>query len=272
MTFTAGDEVVRLRGSEPTAWDSTARAKAREIDWNTREQRSYLRGNVSTTYYSQSQTSGAAPFGETDKPVFLTSESAEFDHRNKSAVYSGNARGWQENNFVRADKFFIQEPQGQFFADGSVTSLLYNAERRENGKVTTVPVYASSQKMSYNRDSRLLHYETNVDIRQGSDRITGGAANVHLTDRNEVARTEVENNVVVTQPNRKASGDFAQYVTADETVVLRGNPARVDDSESGSSSGAQLTVYLKQNRVVGEGRIGQNPGGRTRSVYKVRND
>lgn len=272
ITFTASDETVRLRGTEPTAWDSTARAKAREIDWNTREQRSYLRGNVSTTYYSQKQTSGAAPFGDTEKPVFLTSDSAEFDHRNKSAVYTGNARGWQENNFVRAAKFFIQEPQGQFFADGSVTSLLYNAERKENGKVTTVPVYASSQKMSYNRDSRLLHYETNVDIRQGPDRITGGVANVYLSDRNEVARTDVENNVVVTQPNRKASGDFAQYITADETVVLRGNPARVDDAENGSSSGAQLTVFLKQNRVVGEGRTGQNTSGRTRSVYKVKND
>ncbi|HEV8592556.1 MAG TPA: LPS export ABC transporter periplasmic protein LptC, partial [Pyrinomonadaceae bacterium] len=66
ITFTANDETVRLRGAEPTAWDSTARAKAREIDWNTREQRSYLRGNVSTTYYSQKQTSGAAPFGDTD--------------------------------------------------------------------------------------------------------------------------------------------------------------------------------------------------------------
>jgi LPS export ABC transporter protein LptC len=272
ITFTANDETVRLRGAEPTAWDSTARAKAREIDWNTREQRSYLRGNVSTTYYSQKQTSGAAPFGDTDKPVFLTSDNAEFDHKNKSAVYTGGARGWQENNFVRADKFFIQEPQGMFFADGSVSSLLYDAKRKEDGKTTTVPVYASSQKMSYNRDSRVLHYENNVDIRQGTDRITGGVANVFLSNGNEVSRTDVENSVVVTQPNRKATGDFAQYITADEVVVLRGNPARVDDAENGSSSGAQLTVYLKQNRVVGEGKTNQNTTGRTRSVYKVKNN
>lgn len=272
MTFTANDETVRLRGAEPTAWDSTARAKAREIDWNTREQRSYLRGNVSTTYYSQKQTSGAAPFGDTEKPVFLTSDNAEFDHKNKSAVYTGSARGWQENNFVRADKFFIQEPQGMFFADGSVSSLLYDAKRKENGKTATAPVYASSLKMSYNRDSRVLHYENNVDIRQGTDRITGGVANVFLSDRNEVSRTDVENSVVVTQPNRKATGDFAQYITADEVVVLRGNPARVDDAENGSSSGAQLTVYLKQNRVVGEGKTNQNTTGRTRSVYKVKNN
>ena len=173
---------------------------------------------------------------------------------------------------MRADKFFIQEPQGKFYADGSVSSLLYNAERRENGKVTKVPVYASSQKMSYNRDSRVLRYETSVDIRQGADRITGGIADIYLSERNEVSRTDVENNVVVTQPNRKASGDFAQYITADETVVLRGNPARVDDAENGSSSGAQLTVFLKQNRVVGEGKTNQNTSGRTRSVYKVKNE
>lgn len=272
ISFTKADETVRLRGGEPTVWDSRARARATEIDWDTRNEKSYLRGGANTTYYSQKSTGGATPFGATDKPVFLTAQSAEFDHRAQTAIYTGNARGWQENNYVRGDRLQIREHEGQFVADGNVQSLLYNVRRRENGRETNAPVYVSSAKMTYNRDSRLVRYETNVDIRQGTDRILGGAANIYLDEKNELSRSEIENNVVITQPNRRAVGDYAQYTAADESVVLRGNPARVDDAENGSSSGGQMTVYLRNNNVVSEGKSKQNSTGRIRSVYKVKNN
>jgi lipopolysaccharide export system protein LptA len=241
ISYTKGDETVRLRGGEPTVWDSRARARATEIDWDTRNEKSFLRGGANTTYYSQKSTGGATPFGSTDKPVFVTSQSAEFDHRAETAVYTGNARGWQENNYVRGDQLLIKQQQGEFFADGNVQSLLYNVRRRENGRETNAPIYVSSAKMTYNRDARVVHYETNVDIRQGTDRIVGGMANLYLDERNEISRSEIENNVVITQPNRRAVADYAQYTAADESVVLRGNPARVDDAENGSSSGGQMT-------------------------------
>jgi lipopolysaccharide export system protein LptA len=272
ISFTNSDQTVRLRGSEPTVWDSRARAKAREIDWDTKNQRSSLRGGVSTTYYNQKQTGGATPFRDESAPVFVTAETAEFDHREGSGTYSGNARGWQENNYVRAARFLIKQKQGQFFADGGVQSLLYNAKRKENGRESTVPVYAAAGKMSYDRASRNLRYEDDVDIRQGTDRVTAKIATVSLTDTNEVAQTVAENNVVISQPERKATGDFAQYTAADESVILRGSPARVEDRENGSSQGGQVIVYLRENRVVGEGKTKTNSAGRVRSVYKVRNN
>src|SRR5262249_1270339 len=69
MTFTKSDEIVRFRGGEPTAWDSKYRAKAREIDWDTRGQHEFLRGKVSTTYYNLKQIEDAAPFSQSNKPV-----------------------------------------------------------------------------------------------------------------------------------------------------------------------------------------------------------
>lgn len=271
INFTAADSVVRLRGGEPTVWDNQARAKASEIDWDTRANKSDLRGGVNTTYYSQKQTGGATPFGKTDKPVYITAAAAEFDHRAETGTYTGNARAWQENNYVRADRLTIQQKQGQLLGDGNVQSLLYNAKRKENGQETTVPAYASSKKLLYNRDERLLRYEKDVDLRQGADQILGGVANIYLDENNAVSKTVVENNVVITQPKRRANGDYAQYNAADEIVTLRGNPARVEDAESGSSQGALMTVYLRENRVVSEGKSKQ-PGsaGRIRSVYKVK--
>ena len=272
ISFTKGDETVRLRGGEPTVWDSRARARATEIDWDTKNEKSHLRGGANTTYYSQKSTDGATPFGSTDKPIFLTSQAAEFDHRGETALYTGNARAWQENNYVRGEQLLIKQVQGEFVADGSVQSLLYNVRRRDNGRESNAPVHVSAGKMSYNRDKRTVRYETNVDIRQGTDRIVGGLANLYLDERNDISRSEIENNVVITQPNRRAVGDYAQYTAADESVVLRGNPARVDDAENGSSSGGQMTVYLRNNNVVSEGKSKQNSTGRIRSVYKVKNN
>lgn len=269
ISYSDPEKTVRLRGGDPTVWDSRARAKAAEIDWNTAEQKSYLRGKVSTTYYSQKSTSGAAPFGGTDKPVYVTADSAEIDHRAETAVYSGNARGWQDKSYIRASKLTMRQREGQFDAEGGVQSLLYDMKRKENGRETTVPVSASAGALTYFRDSRLLRYQTSVDIRQGSDRITGEKADVYLDANNELAKTEIETNVVITQPKRRATGTFASYTAADEVVVLRGNPARVEDAEQGSSQGAEMVVHLRENRVTAQGRSNQNTTGRTRSVYKV---
>ncbi len=269
INYTASDEFVRLRGGEPTVWDSRARAKASEIDWDTKNNRSALRGKVSTTYYSQGKTGGSTPFGAANSPVFITANDAQFDHKTEVAVYTGNARAWQDNNYVRADKLVLQQEQGRLLAEGTVQSLLYDAKREENGRETNVPVYASADKLVYFNENRLLRYEGNVDIRQSTDRIVAGVANVYLNEKNEVAQTVAEKNVVVTQPKRRASGDYAQYVAADESIVLRGNPAAVEDREQGSTRGAQLTIFLREKRVIGESKTEKTNTGRIRTVYKI---
>ncbi|MGI8545433.1 MAG: LPS export ABC transporter periplasmic protein LptC [Aridibacter sp.] len=271
IVYTADDGFVKLRGGEPTVWDSNARAKATEIDWDTINEKSALRGNVSTTYYSQKQTGGATPFQDVNSPVFLTSQNASFDHNAETALYTGNARAWQSNNYVRAEKIFLRQKDEQLYAEGKVQSMLYDAKQTVGGKSSKNPVYATADKMTYQGNLDLIRYENNVDIRQGTDRIVAGVANVFLDKNNEVTKTVITDDVVITQPNRKATGDFAQYTAADESIILRGNPARVSDSESGSSQGREVVVNLRENRVIGKGSDSKNSTGRTRTVYKIKN-
>ncbi len=271
ISYQAIDEIVRLRGGEPTVWDSQARGKATEIDWDTRGNKSALRSNVSTTYYSQKQTGGAAPFSNVNSPVFVTAGAASFDHDAETALFVGNARAWQENNYVRADRLFLQQKQGQFTADGNVQSLLYDVNRTVAGRQTKTPVFVSSKRMSYQKNLNIIRYEENVDIRQGTDRMVAGVANIFLDKDNELSRTVIENDVVITQPNRRASGDSAEYIASTETVRLTGNPARVKDSENGSSEGREVIVYLKENRIEGSGETKKNSSGRMRTVYKIKN-
>lgn len=270
MSFMPTTGIVQLRGGEPAVWDSRARAKAREIDWDTKNERSSLRRSVSTTYYSQKQAGGATPFSDSNKPVFVTSDTAEIDHRAQTATYSGNARGWQEKSYVRARRFYIQQPLGQFDAEGNVQSLLFDVKRKENGIEKTVPVSALSDSMTYYRDTRLIRYVGGVDVRQATDRITGGRADIYLNENNELSRSEFRESVIITQPKRRADADSALYNASDESVILRGNPARVEDAENGTSQAGQMTIFLRSNRVVSEGRSTQNANGRTRSIYKIK--
>lgn len=271
MVYTTTDEIVKLRGGEPTVFDSQVRAKAVDIDWDVKNQKSFLNGKASTTYYSQKRTNGATPFTRPNAPVYLTAAQVRFDHQSEIGVYSGNARAWQENNYVRADELVIYQKERRFTGAGKVQSLLYSVKRRESGKIVNQPVYASAQTISYNDVEKLLHYEKGVDIRQGTDRLMSGVADIYLSENNEVIKTVVQNDVVITQPNRRVLGNWAQYTTADETVILRGTPAIVEDSKQGTSQGSEMTVAMRDNRIVNQGPASQTGTGRTRTVYKVKN-
>ncbi len=270
--YTTADETVRLRGGEPTVWDSRARTKAAELDSDTRSDISYGRGKTSTTYYSQEQTNGATPFQKVKSPVYIVSDRAEFRHATGVAVYTGNARAWQDDNFVRGDTITLYRDTKRMESEGRVQSALYQARRREaGGASTTVPAFATADAMSYSDDERIIRYSGNVDIKQDTDRIRSEVASIYLLrENNEVEKTIAERNVVVTQPGRQGTGVWAQYTAADETVVLKGAPARVEDADQGSTEGGRLTVYLRESRVVADDARGQQAGGRVRSTHKVR--
>ncbi len=273
MTYTAADEIVRMRGGEPVVWDARARLKATEIDSDSRNKISYARGRVTTTYYSQEQTGGAAPFKNTKSPVFIASSQAEFQHETGIGVYTGDARAWQDGNFIKSERIVLKRDEKRVDADGNVQSALYQARRKEaNGTRTVVPVFATSSRMFYAEPERLLHYEGNVDIKQGTERITSRTADVYLSPETyEAERTIAQGNVIVTQPGKRGTGDWAQYTASDESVVLTGNPARVEDTEQGTSEGNRMTVFLRENRVVTDaGPAGRQSPGRVRSTHRIR--
>ena len=59
--------------------------------------------------------------------------------------------------------------------------------------------------MFYSDPDRTIHYEGNVDIKQGTDRL-GGVADIYLAkESNEMQKTVAQQNVVLTQPMRKGN-------------------------------------------------------------------
>ncbi len=271
VSYVAADQTVRLRGGDPTVWDSRGRTKAIELDADLANNVSYARGRTTTTYYSQEQTNGATPFSKTKSPVYIASERGEFRHQSGHAIYSGNARAWQDDNYVRGDKLVIYMNDKRMEASGHVQSAIYNAKRRVENNNTVVPVFASADSMFYSDPDRTIKYEGNVDIKQGTDRLTSGVADVYLSkENNEMEKTIAQRNVVLTQPNRKGSGDWVEYTTANEIAILKGSPARVEDIEQGNTEGGRLTLSVRDGKVTADDARGPLSPGRVRSTHRIK--
>ena len=268
VSYVAADQTVRLRGGDPTVWDSRGRTKAVELDADLANDVSYARGRTTTTYYSQEQTNGATPFSKTKSPVYIASERAEFRHKSGQAIYSGSARAWQDDNYVRGDKLILYVNDKRMEAIGHVQTTIYDTKRRGE---KAAPVFAAADTMFYSDPDRTIHYEGNVDIKQGTDRLTGGVADVYLAkESNEMEKTVAQRNVVLAQPNRKGSGDWVEYTASSEVAVLKGNPARVDDVEQGNTEGNRLTLSVRDGKVTADDARGPLSPGRVRSTHKIR--
>src|SRR5215217_5775225 len=268
ISYVAADQTVRLRGGDPTVWDSRGRTKATELDADLANDVSYARGRTTSTYYSQEQTNGATPFSKTKSPVYIVSDRGEFRHESGQAVYTGNARAWQDDSFVRGDKLVIYVNDKRMEATGHVQTAIYNSKQRGDNNV---PVFAAADSMFYSDPDRTIHYEGNVDIKQGTDRLTGGVADVYLAKgTNEMEKTIAQRSVVLTQPNRKGTGDWVEYTAANEIAVLKGNPARVEDVEQGNTEGNRLTLSVRDGKVTADDARGPLSPGRVRSTHKIR--
>lgn len=177
---------------------------------------------------------------------------------------------WQDDNFVRGDVITLYREDKRMDARGRVQSALYQAKQKTGNTINVVPVFASAESLRYSDPDRLLHYETNVDIKQGTDRMTAGIADVYLQkDVNELHKMVAQRDVVLMQPGKRGTGDWCEYTAADEVAVLKGNPAHVEDTEQGTTDGNRLTMYRRENRVVVDDSRGSQSPGRVRSTHKI---
>lgn len=261
-------EILNLRGKRPMVWDAKARTQADEIDYDRQRDETHARGDVRTTYYSRESTNDSTPFKDPKSPIFVTAERADAQNQDGVAVYTINARGWQDDNFIKADRIELYQDDKRMVAIGNVESALYQAKQETSpGKREVVPAFATADRMTYSDTERKIHYEGGVKARQGTDRIEASFVDSYLMkETNELDHLNAEGNVVLTQPGRRGVGEKLAYTSEDGRAVLTGKSARVDDVEKGATMGSQLTFYSRDDRISVENQQG---AGRVRSTHRL---
>jgi len=200
-------------------------------------------------------------------------------HRSTAiALYSGDARLWQNANVVEAPSLEFDRDKRSLVAQGTaaqaVSTVLVQVDK--TGKVT--PVAITSAHLKYADAARKVLLDGGVTAKGSDSTITAQLMTVYLMARNQsptgkpagggpasprqatpgqVERIVAENNVVVTQPTRHANGERLVYEAAQDSFVLTGgvaNPPSIFDAERGKITGDSLTFYRHDDRVLVEGK------------------
>jgi lipopolysaccharide export system protein LptA len=271
-TYTAADQMLVLNGS-PRVVDGGMTTTAQKISFNRATGDAIAEGSVKSTYSDLKAQPDGAMLASSD-PIHVVSQSMTAHHSAAVAVYSGNARLWQNSNVVEAATLQFDRDQRSLVAQGSSTQPVKTVLVQVDSKTGKVaPVTITSAYLTYTDKERKAFFEGGVTAK-GADptgayaKMTSQEMSVFMVPQgqshaavsaNTMAGAQVEkiiaqDSVVLVQPARRATGDQLVYTAADEKFVLTGGPPSIFDAEHGKITGDSLTFFRHDDRVLVEGR------------------
>src|SRR5208282_1445756 len=283
--YTTADQLVSLTES-PRVSDGGMTTTAHTIRIDRATGDAFAEGNVKSTYSDLQAQPNGAMLASSD-PIHVTSHGMTANRSTAIAVYTGDARLWQDANVVQAPMLQFDREHRSLFAHGEdrdqtsahenaipttlaqpVSTVLVQVDK--TGKVT--PVHITSARLHYADLERKVFLDGGVTAREEDATMTGEEMTVFLLPRSrsktgitsnparpgQVDRIVAEDKVVLTQPTRHATGDRLVYTSADDKYVLTGGPRSgppsIFDAEQGKTTGDSLTFYRHDDRVLVDGR------------------
>ena len=271
--YTTADQMLVLSGS-PRVVDNGMTTTAQTIRMNRATGDAIAEGNVKSTYSDLKAQPDGGMFASSD-PIHVTSRSMTAHRSPAIAVYTGDARLWQNANVVEAPRLQFDRDHRSLLAQGlaqenlaqgslaqPVSTVLVQVDK--SGKAT--PVRITSARLNYADAERRIVLDGGVTAKGSDATLTGQQMTVFLLPRSQspaaagpgtpgqVERIVAEGKVVITQPTRHATGDRLVYTAAEDKFVLTGGPPSIFDAERGKITGDSLTFFRHDDRVLVEGR------------------
>ncbi|HEX7677599.1 MAG TPA: LptA/OstA family protein [Thermoanaerobaculia bacterium] len=263
-TYTAADQLLVLNGS-PRVTDTGMTITAQTIRIRRVNGEASAEGDVKSTYTDLKVQPEGGLLAASD-PIHVTSRTLTVHRSPALAVYTGNARLWQNANVVEAPTLSFDRERRSLVAQGTadhpVSTVLVQADK--SGKATPVTILAAG--LTYNDADRKIVLGGGVSAKGADVTMTAQKMDVFLVARNhskagsdpgtpgQLDRIVAQDDIVIAQSSRRATGDRLEYVAADEKFVLTGGPPSIFDAERGKITGDSLTFFRRDDRVLVEGR------------------
>jgi lipopolysaccharide export system protein LptA len=275
-TYTASDQVLVLTGS-PRVVDNGMTTTAQSMRMNRVTGDALAEGNVKSTYSDLKAQPDGGMLAASD-PIHVTSRTMTAHRSSGVALYSGNARLWQNANVVEAPTIEFDRDHRSLVAEAASALAVPGKARSASGQqVSTVlvqvdkkgnvtPIHVTSDRLTYTDAERKVFLTGSVTAKGSDAAVTSKEMTVYLLPRSqtqskqgvatpgEVDRMIAEKQVVIVQPTRRGTGDKLVYTSADDKFVLSGNSPSIFDAERGKTTGDSLTFYRLDDRVLVEGR------------------
>jgi lipopolysaccharide export system protein LptA len=270
-TYTPADQMLVLTGS-PRVVDGGMTTTSRTMRLNRATGDAFADGDVKSTYSDLKAQPNGALLAASD-PIHATARAMTAHSGPAIALYTGDARLWQNANVIQAPSIQFDRNRRSVVAQGSptqpVSTLLVQIEK--SGKVT--PVKITSDQLTYTDGERKAHFEEAVQAKGADLTITSKVMDVFLQTRDQATSNQsitgsgagtgagtgkidhiiAGGQVLIVQPGRRATGDQLVYTTLDDKFVLTGGLPSIFDAERGKITGVSLTLFRHDGRVVVEG-------------------
>jgi lipopolysaccharide export system protein LptA len=288
--YTPADQMLVLTGS-PRVTNGGMATTAKSIHINRATGDALAQGDVKSTYSDLTEQPDGALLASSS-PIHVTAHSMTAHNTPGTALYSGNARLWQDANIIEAPTIQFDRDRRFVTAQGTpaqpVQTILVQTEKVQAEKVQaekgtenrpkgtkspaqgtplggSSPISITAAKLTYADSERKAHYEGGVVAKGVDFAATAKTADAYLVARSQTKSHQsfsgpgqldhmvAQDNVVVQQPNRRADGQKLVYTAVDDKFVLTGGPPSIFDAEQGKITGVSLTFFRGDDRVLVEG-------------------
>ena len=287
--YTPTDQLLVLTGN-PRLVSGGMATTANTIRINRASGEALAQDDVKSTYNQLKEQPNGALLASSS-PIHVTSHSMTASNHPGIALYSGNARLWQDANIIEAPAIEFDRDRRFLTAQGTpshpVKTILVQAEKaaskptpteKNQGKTGSTsassasrgdaksgPIVITALKLTYADSERRVHYEGEVDAKGADFSASAKAVDVYLLARSQTSNTQLlagpvqldrmvaQDNIVLQQPKRRAEGQKLVYTASDDKFVLTGGPPSIFDAEQGKITGVSLTFFRGADRVLVEG-------------------
>jgi lipopolysaccharide export system protein LptA len=284
--YTDADQNLVLTGS-PRVVDGGMTTTAQTIRFNRVTGDAVADVNVKSTYNDLKPQPEGAMLASSD-PIHVVSRTMTAHRSSGVALYSGNARLWQNSNVVQAPTLQFDRDHRSLVAEGNATQPVKTVIVQVDNEGKATPVTINSAHLTYNDNERKIFLTGGVTAKGSDASMTSRVMTVFLAPRTTVPTPQVQcrdgacpvspkpakpsapaqgtaslgqvekiiadTSVVVVEPTRRATGDHLVYTAADDKYVLTGGPPSIFDAEQGKITGDSLTFYRHDDRVLVEGK------------------
>ncbi|MBW3671745.1 MAG: hypothetical protein KY432_08760, partial [Acidobacteria bacterium] len=199
-------------------------------------------------------------FPQDEGAIFVNSSSLVIRELDGFAAFSGSVRAWQGNNTLLAEDLQIGQSGQTISAKGEVRTILYNTTEAEGE-----PVKSKSERLEARRAEQKIELIDNVVVESEGRTLSSDKAIFIFNDAQELERIEAIGSLELKEiaTGRTGSGERATYRVTEETMLLEGSPAEIQEPR-GKIRGEQIVLDMKNNRV--DVRRGDSP---TEATYNA---
>jgi lipopolysaccharide export system protein LptA len=285
--YTPTDQMLVLSGS-PRVTNGGMTTTSKTIRINRANGDALAEGDVKSTYSDLKEQPNGALLASSS-PIHVTARTMTAQHNSGLALYSGNARLWQDANIIEAPTIQFDRDHRSVTAQGipahPVQTILVQTEKpqAENAGTAKIPQKKAGKnagangssplaimaaQLTYTDAERKIHYEGGVAAKSADFTAQAKTVDAYLLPRSQTSGNQsvagpgqldhmvAQDNVVIRQPNRRAEGQKLVYTASDDKFVLTGGPPSIFDAEQGKITGVSLTFFRRDDRVLVEGEAG----------------